>query len=345
MSMITLRRFVGAGMDLETALRRVPVLLVEALALQAVEFDPLEREEFQLGLRKLGSDLQEATDAQTVLVATGEIIKTLDSYHRALERFSRNRVRELNGIVGLLADKLAGMADGSADSFATLRSMANSLHTASQIDDLRAIRSKLEESLSGIRPQAAYHAAELRDIPEEGPGDRNLADGTAAGADPSAIGVDTVTGLPNQAAAEVLLRNALSGDTLHTFAVIFRVERMAIINQRFGLAAGDSILMLYAQQIAQRLAPQDQLFSWRGASLLALIARPDSTLAVGLEMRRVGAARFEHNASINGKAVSIPVSAAFRVLKLQPHQKVEELAKILDKFAIEQVPVRNQEEN
>src|SRR5689334_20484703 len=99
MAVLSLRRFMDAGSDFDAAVRRVPDLLLEALALQAVEGEATDRENFQINIRKLGRDLQEARDAQRVLVLTGEIIRVLDSYHRGLSRFWRSQGRELHSII------------------------------------------------------------------------------------------------------------------------------------------------------------------------------------------------------------------------------------------------------
>jgi GGDEF domain-containing protein len=345
MSIISLRRYIDWGSDFETALRRVPFLLIEALALHVVECEAAERERFQISLRKLSEDLGAAKNAQTVLVTTGELIKTLESYNRSLERFWRGRGQELSAIITLLTKKLIGIADSSDTSYRKLAEIDKNLQSAYQIEDLRVLRAKLEDSLSGIRLESGRQASQAVEIRQEAQRLRKSIAQASAYSGPIGSGIDSVTGLPDRGAAQALLQQALEGKESCAFAALICVERLALINSRFGFAAGDSVLMLYAQHVAQRLGPDDHLFRWRGPSLLAVISASKNRASVLMEMRRIGSARFEHNVTIDGKAVLIPVTAVSLVAELREYDSVAALANVLDRFTSERSHDQQRVEN
>ena len=180
MALLSLRRFMDAGNDFEAAVRRVPSLLLEALALQAVEGDAAEREQFQASLRQLGDELEKAKDAQRVLVNTGEIIRVLDSYSRALGRYWRSQGTELHSIITLLTNKLIGMADSSDLSCRKLVEIEKSLQGTSQIEDLKLLRARLVESLTGLQQEASRHASQASAIRSEAQTLRQTAKGASA---------------------------------------------------------------------------------------------------------------------------------------------------------------------
>lgn len=338
MAILSLGRFINAKSDLDGAFRRMVFLLTEALALQAVESDPAEREHFQTTIRKLERDLQDTTDPENVLVTTGEIINTLTSYHRSVERVRRSQVSELHSIITMLANKLMAMADSSDLSCRKLSDVEKNLRGASQVDDLRVLRVRLEDALVGIQQEAGRQAGQFQDLKSQVEALHKPGSGATSAVVPAGGGFDQVTGLPSRAAACAKLGAALRGEVPHTFAAVFSIQRLATINLRFGFAAGDNLLMLYAQHIAQRLGSDDEMFRWRGPTLVALLSRSRSHAAVSMEMRRICAARFDHNLTVDQKAVLIPISAAFLVTELKSHGEVSEVANILDRFALSQCP-------
>jgi GGDEF domain-containing protein len=75
-----------AGDELTSALLQVPDLLLDALSLHAAKLEASEFEGFQAALGKLQDDLKQADIGSRVLETTGEIINTIASYNRYIER-------------------------------------------------------------------------------------------------------------------------------------------------------------------------------------------------------------------------------------------------------------------
>jgi GGDEF domain-containing protein len=72
--------------ELTSALLQVPDLLLDALSLHAAKLDAPEYESFQAALAKLQSDLKQADTGSRALRTTAEIISTIASYNRSIER-------------------------------------------------------------------------------------------------------------------------------------------------------------------------------------------------------------------------------------------------------------------
>ncbi len=326
MPLISIRRFASLDGDIDSAVRRVPDLLIETLALHAIDCDPAEREQFQLTLRKLGSDLQAARDDQSVLLTTGEIIRTLDDYSRFLERFWRQRRQQFHAMIRLLADKLIEITDAGDARRRGLQEFERSLERESSPEDLRLLQAQLEQALRCVPredPQQSKKGAGLPRTP-------SVSHETESAAET----VDPVTGLPDRAAALDLLDQINRGAAPHEFAALFCVDRLSSVNYRFGFSAGDNLLMLYAQHVAQHLAPSDQLFRWRGPSLLAILAR-SSSAGLAVEMRNISSARFEYSISSEGKTALIPVSGSCVTFEIRSYPNTAAVTEALDRFATE----------
>ena len=73
--------------------------------------------------------------------------------------------------------------------------------------------------------------------------------------------LDPITGLAGHTAAtRELLALTAAGES--RFVAIFCVERLDLINSRFGFAAGDQILMVFSQYLAQ-LRVNAELYLWQ----------------------------------------------------------------------------------
>src|SRR5262245_37760225 len=112
MPLISIRRFFDDSTDeITPALLRVPGLLLEALSLHAITYEPAERESFQATIRQLRNDLEKVQSGPSVLGITGEIIRTIQAYNANLERSIEMKGRELRAIIGLVTEKLLDVAN------------------------------------------------------------------------------------------------------------------------------------------------------------------------------------------------------------------------------------------
>jgi GGDEF domain-containing protein len=316
----------GASDDLAAALLGVPDLLLSALALHAAKLDPSEYESFQAALGKLRGDLKEAELGSRVLVTTGEIINTIESYNRYLERHVASHDRELQAIVSILIRNFLELSDGGHTSAHKLRALERRLEKAGSIEDVRLLRTKLEELFRHIQGESLRPKQPSSAAPGQAPGKPKRGPGI-----PSAPGgEDPVTGLPGHRLAELAFQQAIeSGARVH--AIAFCISRIATINERFGSQCGDEIMLSYSQQIAQQLSAGDHLFRWRGPCLIGVISRPDDETSAAW-IRRLGTTHFDHSLESNGRVVLVPVSASWMVIRLWEQESVANVRHMLDAF-------------
>jgi GGDEF domain-containing protein len=314
--MLSLRKLMEASGDVEDAMRKISLLLVEAVALNATDAGAGERDVFQRNVRRIGDRLGETRDPQIVLSAAEDLIQLIEAHHAAGERFRAAQAAEFLSIIRLLTSKLIGMADSSDASRARLAEIDANLTSASGADDLKVLRLKLEESLVGIRQEASRQARQATDIRSETEQMQERIVAATGMAGRQAVGIDPITGLPDRLAAELALQRAVRREMPHNFAAMFSIQRLLGINQRFGFAAGDTVLHAYAWHVAQQLSASDMLYRWRGPSLLAFLKSSKGKAVVSTEIRRICGARFEHSVELDGKSVLLAVPVASLVLEL-----------------------------
>lgn len=115
-------------------------------------------------------------------------------------------------------------------------------------------------------------------------------------------------------------------------AVLFGIERMAIINARFGYRVGDQMIAGLRQHLTDNLPEGDRLFRWRGPYLLALIERDMAAGLPSLEMALIGAWCSEYEIKVRDREALIPVSVSWQMFPLKSSTGVEDLVVELDSW-------------
>jgi diguanylate cyclase (GGDEF)-like protein len=332
-AVISLKKFLATKADDGSTLARVVWLILEATACHAIESDVGEREQFQIVLRQIATKIGESTHDATTFVLAGEAIKSIEMYNRGVQRSLHSQVKELQSIVSLFARSMLHISKGSGSSATNLRLIERQIEKAAQIDDLRALKSQLELSLKGICDEAAQQeergatiANQIRDTMSRPESAAML---TAAVSD-----IDLVTGLPSFNMVPTALGAAIT-DGRNAYAVLFCVDRIEIINSRFGPESGDRVLIALGQRLAQRFSGADVLFRWRGPGFLALIERTESEMAVRDEVTRLASARLEQEIELSGRSVLLPISNSWVLVALK-NSDVEAVLKKLELFSVAQ---------
>jgi GGDEF domain-containing protein len=328
---ISLKKFFASDEE-EAAIShsRLAWLILEATACHAVEVDPVERQAFQDSLRHVVTRLEQSSSSAASLVLAGEAIKSIETYNRSVQRSLNSRIKELQSIVSLFTRSMLQISRGSASSADKLHQIERQIEKSSQGEDLRALKVQLEQSLGIICEEAAEQerrSAQISDqIRETMSRPESAAVLTEAVSD-----LDLVTGLPNSHAAEKAIRAAIAAGS-NTYAVLLCVDRVEVINSRFGFSVGDRILMLFGQHLAQRLSKTDQLFRWRGPGFLALIDRPGPEISVRAEIARMVSARLEQQIELGGRSVLLPIGASWMLTGVA-NSTVEKIQQKLEAFS------------
>jgi GGDEF domain-containing protein len=327
---ISLKKLLALNEKETPANARVVWLILEAIACNAVESDPVEHGEFQASLRALIAKMEQAGNSDDTYVLAGEAIKSIESYNRGVQRSLSSQMKELQSIVSLFTRSLLQVSKGSSASATKLHQIEHQIEKASQSEDLRTIKAQLRQSLEVICDEAAEQerrgaetASHVNDALAR-PESADLLAGAVAE-------LDMVTGLPNLRAAERAIGSAIAANT-STYAVLLCVERVEVINTRFGFAIGDRVLMLFGQHLAQRLSKGDQLFRWRGPGFLALLDRTGPEISIRAEIARVVSARLEQEIELSGRSVLLPIASSWMMTSLAG-STLEKTSQKLDAFS------------
>jgi len=250
-------------------------LLVQGIELHAVKGDAVDYDKFRSDMRQVQESLAERPVPSEVLVMAGAVVKAMEEYNHRTSRFIHVQCGELQAMVAMLTKTMTALASGSETSVARLHSIEKQLHKATMIEDFQTARLRLAECLEGLRSEIVRQREEsARTVAEM---KTNLAKSQERLASSPVRGeserrADPVTGLAQRPDAEAALVEAAQ-ENRRLYAVIFVIERLELINSRFGYAAGDQILVLFSQHLSQNLSRRDQLFRWSGPALLALLER------------------------------------------------------------------------
>lgn len=327
--MISLKRLLAMDADDAKSHSRLAWLILEAVACHAVESDAGERQVFQTCLREIAQKMEETSDAG-MLVLTGEAIKSIETYNRGVQQSLGSQVRELQSIVSLFTRSMLQISKGSAASSTTLRQIERQIEKSSQAADLRTIKAQLQQSLEVLCEEAVQQERRTEQVTEQ-LRDAMSRPEAAAVMSEAVANLDMVTGLPNPSAAERAIREVCAAKT-NTYAVLLCVERVEVINSRFGFSVGDRILMIFGQHLAQRMSQTDRLFRWRGPGFLALLERTGPEMAIRAEVARIVSTRMEQEIELGGRSVLLPIGSSWMLANMA-NLTVEQITQKLDKFS------------
>jgi GGDEF domain-containing protein len=334
MAMISLRRFWSAAPPGDTTeFLRIIRLLLQGVALHSVEGDREDHEKFRRDLKVMLESTEADPSPSNLLIATGAALKTLEDYNHDVTRFVRTQGVELQHMISMLTHTVASLGAGSERSLNRLREIEGQLEKASVLEDVRMLKLRMEQCLEGIRDEAKRQKTESSQTVETLK--QEIQESQERIRSVSAPRLDAVTGLPVRGEAENALQTAAQG-AASFFAVVFVVDRVSVINSRFGYAIGDRVLRIYVDELKTRVAASDSLYRWSGPALMMLIQRSDPLEKVRDQLRSVVPKKGEHTVQLPQRTVLLPVSATWTVFSVA--NPIEGLLQQMDSFVASQGP-------
>lgn len=313
------------GVDKESvhaALHRSILLLLDVLADHAVELDPEECAFHRTALRKVKDGFEQDPEADEISILSGGAAKSIVSYNESVENFHRAQDFELRGIVSVMGAALLRLSTGTETASQNLRRVERDLARASQIDDIRLLKSKLAAALEVICSEAERQEHLTEELRTE------LADMQGPAAQPKS------TGSPQSHEAEEAIRQAAADGGYYLLVVV--LERLETINARYGYEVGDQVLEIFSKHVAENLPKPDQVFRWRGACFVAIISRAAGLEAVRADSRRLTHSRLEHSVDTGGRSMLLTLSRASTVIPLNKPADALRISERIDAFAAEQ---------
>ncbi len=327
--MISIKRLLDGQRDAgDPAFFRVASLLLEAIAIHAVNCDAAQFAAFRDGVRNIRLEVEQAESTAHALLLSGEAVHSMEVYNRGIEAFVRNQGQEFRQIMRMLSHSLLEVSQASDTASAKLRQIEKEIESVSRLDELALIRARLNESLHALAEENARQRKQASALTG------HLREQLTAVCSKAEHHLDPVTGLPDSAAAVAEIEEVLAGGGGRgaVYVAVFRLERLDAINSRYGFAAGDRILLVCAQQLAQRLGAGDKLYRWRGPALLAILQRPVRLQDVRLEVSRIASKRHEELIEIGNRTVLLPLSCAATTIALLEHASSESVVRTVEGF-------------
>lgn len=172
-------------------------------------------------------------------------------------------------------------ADGERLGWERMSRLARAKAQPSQPQGCRLIRSDGTEQLLRCEPLAVDSLIALVLVPEQIPSD-----------DPQALAYrashDALTGLPNRAALQerlLLLHRSAQILGAPYGLLLLDLDHFKVINDRFGHAAGDRVLVEIGQRLQTLVRLRDTVGRWGGEEFLCLLPHVDRTAATEVAER------------------------------------------------------------
>jgi GGDEF domain-containing protein len=112
---------------------------------------------------------------------------------------------------------------------------------------------------------------------------------------------------------------------------LFVVERLPLINKRFGRFAGDRVLLYVAQYLAQELPDSNSLSRWSGSSFSAIINFENSE-KMESQIRAISNKPLSANIDVGNRSVMLTISCACMMEQASGSASPEALFTKMDEF-------------
>lgn len=159
MSVISIKRLLGAEAQGGSHPLRVAQILVRGIGLHAVEGDPAEFRAFRTAMDQFSDSLGEAVTEAAALVTVSDTLRSLEQHNRGAENYLHAGGNDMRAMVKMLTAAIGEFSSAGDESVRSLRQIESSVASASQSQDVRAIRAHLATCLMEIRKETERQKA------------------------------------------------------------------------------------------------------------------------------------------------------------------------------------------
>jgi len=282
--------------------------LAEGAASNAVVVDPGDFLAFRERVSQLALQMRDGLPDAERLGLILNVIHEFEHYRKLSDDAIRDRVCAWRTLASkLLVDLLArtGIEPGSGDA-SPLVSRVASLLTSEEINGF-IIQLTDFFRLTHADGRTA-RAAQLTAA------DRTMANDNAAGLRGGGAAVDHVK--------KIMERN------IGGYAVLFQLNCLGMIGERFGAEAVQDSLMAVSAFLTHSLRSDDAVYHWSDSSLLAILQTPVSVPILTAAMRRIVDNNRDITIRIGGRTVMLRIPLEFEVTPIDQLRTAEDLHKL-----------------
>lgn len=321
MAVISIKRLLGDEGQTASHPLRIAQILLRGMGIHAVEGDPDRFRAFRAAMEESADSLGRAVTEAAALVIVSAALRSLEEHNRWAEDYLHAGGNDLRGMVKMLTVAIGEFADAGDQNVKSLRQIENRVASASQSQDIRAIKAHLATCLQEIRKESERQKAATTSTVSRLQQDLEHArTGT----------IDPITGLPPRSKAVESIGKTFASGT-RSFAACMAIDQMQSVNSTFGSEVGDQVLRYFTGYIRRNLPENDEMFRWAGACLVAILPRESDLAAVKKEIARVLEQRIEYNVETASRNALLPIRARWAVIPF-PELRQELIGRI-DAFA------------
>lgn len=303
----------------EQALRRMILLIMQAVENYAIPGDEIDYELFRADVRSMAKGFDRAIGADDILILAGRLSASMKDYFEHTSRFLSTHSGEYQKMVSMFTETVSSFGASGQRSVTNLRDIEQQIERATVIEDIRTLRLRLGQCLGTIREEidrqetlAVELLAPVSQSSETSP--TKTEDDLAPG---SEVKNDPVTGFPTVNEAEAALSHGLqSGHP--SFAVAIVAKGANAIYSHLGRKVGDDILHEFSERLQFLSRNGDRIFRWRGHGFVAILRRSTTVAQVKRELSSLSAVRLDDPIEVGERLTWMPVSAAWDVIAVVP---------------------------
>jgi len=310
---ISIKKFLTSNTEDQTLLD-VILVLIQGIGEHAVAGNLNDIERFRESIKEIALALAGDISPADLLVRAGAVLQCLEDHNSRAIRHQNLQTAELQTIVRMLTYTVGAISASGHANLNRLGEIEKQIAVASELDDIRGIKLKLAGCLADIRKEAQRQRQETGQTLEQLNQSLDQARLHSAGA-PQGQPADPINSLPPRAEAEAALAEAgIAGSS--AYAAVMALDRLQVLNQRFGEAVADEILVEFTRMVRKQLTPGDRLFRWGPHAFLALLPRPSTIERVRVEIGRIMESKLEHTIEMPSRSVMVPIVARWTLLPM-----------------------------
>ena len=296
--------------------------------------DRPEYRKFQQSISLLEQSLNPPRSGELVSAA-GDLVTAMRECN---EQTGGRTSTQLEGVAGMLATaaQTANSLRLATEHFTQrLGEIEEQLEDASTHGAIRAQRFQLSECLQRLREQASHEREKMAEVWAQIQKQLAIVEGRGGCKEanlPPAL--DALTGLKVRAYAEQALVDAMDRGS-PACAALFVVDRLHLINARYGYSTGDQILHMVSKHLASKLGREVRLFRWTGPAFVALMDGREGA-DIQEEIDRITTARLNFAVQIGNGSILLPIPTVSLLLSLPQMAGLADLNQRIDGFIGEQ---------
>jgi len=331
--MISIKQFLDARRndpapkhDLPDALTEMGRLLLDGMATYVVRGTDADVEVFRRKLTRLMRQMEGPQSAMSVLGVTSDAVEALETYCENTAKYNREQREERQSMVAMLTEAVADLAGKTDASVGRLQTIEKQLERASELDDIRALKTSLGESLQAVRETAAYHrnnsAATLELLRAQITTGRKLA---AEDPKPLVFSPDELDFIPEP--LDIPVESSSAG-----YVAAVRLRRAEHIASRFGEPVKLQMLAMIGTQLKTLLGPNDRLLRWKGASFVMFLNSREPIAQVRASLVRIVAKLSQQYIEVGTKTSLLSVAVDWIVFSQADRASLEAVFTEVDTF-------------